>query len=463
MPNYDTGAIRNLLTAVFPDADEIEFFCDDYFKEVKFEADMPLKKRAHTLTQYCAQNNQLEKLLDLVEKNFPARYAELSATLLMEEADPTPAASEVSQPAPEVQQAATHAPEAATPADPPSMPPKSNDIFISYRRKDLAFVAQLHQALTKRGISAWFDQENIEVADHWRTSIAEGIRDCKSFVLVLSPDAVVSVNIRKEVDLAEKYGKRIVPLMWRNTEIPPAFDYALAGIQYIDFKETASQENFDDLAAILKHLIAGASMNEATSHKPIAKESPIPPIQKEEVTTVGPKLGGLKKRSAFNPLALQGLVISGVVITFGLDTVDQDRVILELQWLFEATDNLLKIRNGEANSNQPINIDIPPNAEIKDKKANNCVLNPSFPAAFANQVEALFRRIKTHLDNLDMLLLREVQLGEAAKENLGLQAEIKGKRIAIVMELQTLAQLMRQAYGVLITSPEELIQLLQEQ
>ena len=44
MPNYDTGAIRNLLTEVFPDADEIEFFCDDYFKEVKFEADMASKE-----------------------------------------------------------------------------------------------------------------------------------------------------------------------------------------------------------------------------------------------------------------------------------------------------------------------------------------------------------------------------------------------------------------------------------
>ena len=36
-----------------------------------------------------------------------------------------------------------------------------NDVFISYRRKDLEFVSQLHQELTNRGISAWFDQEDI--------------------------------------------------------------------------------------------------------------------------------------------------------------------------------------------------------------------------------------------------------------------------------------------------------------
>ena len=105
------------------------------------------------------------------------------------------------------------------------------DVFISYRRKDTDFVRQLYDELNNRGISAWYDKENIEAADHWRTSIAEGIRDCKVFVLVLSPDAVESVNIRKEVDLAETHGKRIVPLMWRKTEIPVAFEYSLAGIQ----------------------------------------------------------------------------------------------------------------------------------------------------------------------------------------------------------------------------------------
>ena len=129
------------------------------------------------------------------------------------------------------------------------------DVFISYRRKDSEFVKQLYQELTDRGVSAWFDKESIEVADHWRTSIAKGIRGCKVFILVLSPDAVESTNIRKEVDLAERHGKTIIPLMWRKTEIPEAFEYALAGIQWIDFKGTVSPENFDELADVVNRLI----------------------------------------------------------------------------------------------------------------------------------------------------------------------------------------------------------------
>jgi hypothetical protein len=53
-------------------------------------------------------------------------------------------------------EAVTPAPDPAAPIDVPSTPPKTNDIFISYSRRDLPFVTQLHQELTRRGISAWF-------------------------------------------------------------------------------------------------------------------------------------------------------------------------------------------------------------------------------------------------------------------------------------------------------------------
>jgi hypothetical protein len=471
MSNYDPGAVRRLLVEIFTNEEDLGFFCEDYFPEVieKFGEGMSLQRKAQTLSQHCLQNGAVDKLIAIVKKNYPSQYQEHQASLFLPEtagapATSTPVAVESKESQVTALPPTPPLPAAATPPDSQLEAAGSRPaVFISYRRKDLTFVTQLHQELTTRGIPAWFDQENIEVADHWRTSIAEGIRDCKVFVLVLSPDAVESVNIRKEVDLAEKYNKAIVPLMWRNTEIPAAFDYALAGIQYIDFKETASQENFTELTEILKHLIGGASMTQATSNKPIAQEARIPAISKEKPSETGPlKLGELKKKTSINPLALQGLVISGIVITFGLDTADQDRVIDELQWLFHAIDNLLKIRSGEIEVTQPVMVAIPPQAEVKDQRANNQILHASFAPAFANQIEEICKRIKSHLDNLNLVLAREVQLGEAARENLGLQAELRGKRIAIVKELQMLARLINQAYGVLVASPAELVQLLEE-
>ena len=339
----------------------------------------------------------------------------------------------------------------------------SHEVFISYRRKDLAFVARLHQELEKRGITAWFDKESIEVADHWRTSIAEGIRDCRVFLLVLSPDAVQSVNIRKEVDLAEKHGKPIVPLVWRPTEIPVAFEYALAGIQWIDFHETASQEHFDELADVLKRLLGGESIAQATAGKQTATPSPIPAIAKEPPPATGRRrLGKLKQKQTVSPVALGGMVIAGVVTSFGLDVEDQDFVNGELKWLFHAADHFLQIRRGEQSRSDPIPVPPPPDAE-RAPNADNRLL-PSLDdfdlQMWEGQIEAAFKRIRIRLKNLDILLEREAFKGEAGKGDVYLQNQIRSERLNIVKTLQELAHLMKQAYGIFVSSPDELLELL---
>ena len=111
----------------------------------------------------------------------------------------------------------------------------SNDVFISYSRRDEDFIKQLYQKLIDSGISTWYDRKNIEVGNQWAADIVLGIKECKIFVLVVSPDSTASVNVRKEVDLAMRYQKQIVPLIWRPTDIPVAMEYQLAGIQWIEF------------------------------------------------------------------------------------------------------------------------------------------------------------------------------------------------------------------------------------
>jgi hypothetical protein len=271
--------------------------------------------------------------------------------------------------------------------------------------------------------------------------------------------------VRKEVDLAQRYDKQIVPLMWRNTPIPVGMEYQLAGIQWIDFKETASPDNFNELAEVLGRLIGGDSLAQATSDKPIAKESTIPAIPKEEAVPAGPRqLGGLKKKPTVSPIALGGAVISGVVTTFGLDISDQDFVNNELKWLFSAADNFLKIRRGEINRNQPIAAPIPPDAQ-KQPQANNQLLSTigDFDMQiWEGSIESGFKRIDTHLKNLNILLNQEALKGEAGKGDVYLQNQIKGARMEIVKVLQEMAQLMNQAYGIKINSPDQLIQLLQQ-
>jgi len=58
------------------------------------------------------------------------------------------------------------------------------------------------------------------------------------------------------------------------------------------------------------------------------------------------------------------------------------------------------------------------------------------------------------------LLEQEALKGDAGKGDVYLQNQIKSGRVEIVKVMQEMAQLMNQAYGVLVTSPDQLIGLL---
>jgi hypothetical protein len=281
--------------------------------------------------------------------------------------------------------------------------------------------------------------------------------------LVLSPDSAASPNVRKEVDLAQRYQKSIIPLIWRPVEIPVAMEYQLAGIQWIEFNEAASPEKSEQLADVLKRLIGGASMNEAVSGKEIARVSTIPALPTQSLAAAEPtrKLGGFKRVTpSISPIAIGGLLISGVVTTFGLDVEDQDLVNDELKWLFNAADHLLQIRAGQVGPNQPVPVAIPAQAK-KSPQTNNHLLNPALATAFGAQIENILSRIKNHLDNLNLALAREVELGQAGKTDSELQFRLRGQRLDIVeKDLRALAVLMEQAYGVLVTSPDQLVEFL---
>jgi WD40 repeat protein len=94
------------------------------------------------------------------------------------------------------------------------------DAFISYRRLrlDIAFVDQLEQDLTARGLRVWVDREKIEAASDWEDRIARGINASKAFVFVITPEAVRSPECRRELDQAVELNKLIVPVVLR--EVP---------------------------------------------------------------------------------------------------------------------------------------------------------------------------------------------------------------------------------------------------
>src|SRR5512141_657733 len=94
----------------------------------------------------------------------------------------------------------------------------SNEIFISYSRRDQEFVTRLASDLNAQVAGVWFDQSAIQLGEKWHDEIIEGIHDCKAFILVLSPDSMESRYVREEVNKALELGKTIFPVIYRLAE-----------------------------------------------------------------------------------------------------------------------------------------------------------------------------------------------------------------------------------------------------
>ncbi len=92
--------------------------------------------------------------------------------------------------------------------------PNFFDAFISYGRADSQkFATQLHQRLTEQGLKVWYDQNDIPLAVDFLEQIDDGISKAHNFLFIISPYSVNSEYCLKEIELAVKYNKRIIPLL----------------------------------------------------------------------------------------------------------------------------------------------------------------------------------------------------------------------------------------------------------
>ncbi len=88
------------------------------------------------------------------------------------------------------------------------------DAFISYGRVDSKeFAIRLQTNLNKHGFQVWFDFNDIPLAVDFQNQIDDGIEKAHNFLFIISPHSVNSRYCRKEIELAIKFNKRIIPLL----------------------------------------------------------------------------------------------------------------------------------------------------------------------------------------------------------------------------------------------------------
>jgi TIR domain len=130
--------------------------------------------------------------------------------------------------------------------------------FISYSQQDLEVAQQLSTSLLKHNAKFWRDENKMLVGDKLWVLIEEAIRRSTSFVVLLSPDALRSEWVTKELNLAlelESAGHVIIiPVVIAPCTMPASLVDHLA----IRITEAGFDDDVERLAARLNRLDAEA-------------------------------------------------------------------------------------------------------------------------------------------------------------------------------------------------------------
>jgi len=89
-------------------------------------------------------------------------------------------------------------------------------VFLSYSPEDRGLAQRLGDDLRRRG-------HDVYPAAHWPENVEAAVRRADAFVAILSPAAVASPFVQREVSLAlvsERLADRLIPVVLQGAEIP---------------------------------------------------------------------------------------------------------------------------------------------------------------------------------------------------------------------------------------------------
>jgi hypothetical protein len=122
-------------------------------------------------------------------------------------------------------------------------------VFISHDHDDADFAELLKLQLEKNGIVGWLDNEKLKIGQDWREEIDVNIANSLAVIAIMTPEARKSEYVTYEWSFAWGKGKKIFPLMLKQTQLHPR----LESLQYLDFSKRNSRP-YDMLIKSIKEL-----------------------------------------------------------------------------------------------------------------------------------------------------------------------------------------------------------------
>jgi tetratricopeptide (TPR) repeat protein len=131
-------------------------------------------------------------------------------------------------------------------------------VFISYKHDDNDFAENVIHRIKAEGFITWIDSDNLHPGEDWREGIDQAIQQAFALIVIMSPAAKASEYITYEWAYAWGRGIRVIPLMYKHTDLHPR----LKSLQYLDFTNCyTSHRPWHKLIDVLKRV---ASTSQAT-------------------------------------------------------------------------------------------------------------------------------------------------------------------------------------------------------
>ena len=98
-------------------------------------------------------------------------------------------------------------------------------------------MSKLACTLRLQGILVWYSNTNVRGTQQWHDEISDALQRCDWLVLVLSPDAVASMWVKRELVYSlqhDRFDGKIVPILYRSCLFND-LSWTLPQLQMVDF------------------------------------------------------------------------------------------------------------------------------------------------------------------------------------------------------------------------------------
>jgi hypothetical protein len=124
---------------------------------------------------------------------------------------------------------------------------RPKQLFISHATADRKFLRKLSRVPEEHDLRFWYSRRDIRGAQQWHDEIGAALRKCDWFLLVLSPSAVRSKWVKRELAFAlqeDRYENRIVPVIAKRCD-HRKLSWTLASFEFVDFSKSFAKGTED--------------------------------------------------------------------------------------------------------------------------------------------------------------------------------------------------------------------------